>query len=204
MLKLEDLTLRYGKNTVLSHLNHTFEDGRVNAILGASGIGKTTLLHLLANLSRPSEGVIVSTHQKPAYVFQEPRLFPWMTALENVTAVCPNRARALSLLASLFPDTDVQNLYPHELSGGMKQRISLARALAYDADLVLMDEPFRGLDQETKRAVCDLVFKELKGKTVILVTHDEEDLAYCDTVLRMVGTPVTRLKTEKSGTFGNE
>lgn len=204
MLKLENLTLRYGKNTVLSQLNHVFEDGKVTAILGTSGIGKTTLLHLLSGLLRPSEGKVLTDYTRPAYVFQEPRLFPWMTALENLTAVCPDRDRALALLEELFPDSSVAELYPHQLSGGMKQRISLARALLYDPDLLLMDEPFRGLDPETRRAVSDLVFRKARGKTVIFVTHDEEDLIHCDTALRLTGTPVTRIEAEKSGILGNE
>lgn len=204
MLKLENLTLRYGTNTVLDSLHHTFEEGKATAITGTSGIGKTTLLHLLAGLIKPSEGRIVNSHEKLSYVFQEPRLFPWMTVLENITAVCSDEERACSLLQRLFPDTQVENLYPHELSGGMKQRVSLARALAPKPDLLLMDEPFRGLDTETRRLVYDLVLEETRGKTLILVTHDEEDLVLCDTVLRMVGMPVTRLVTEKSGTNGNE
>ncbi|MBQ9086183.1 MAG: ATP-binding cassette domain-containing protein [Clostridia bacterium] len=204
MLNIEHLTLRYQKKTVLSDLSYSFAEGKITAILGASGIGKTTLLHVISGLLTPSEGRIQSSYERCAYLFQEPRLFPWMTALENVSAVCPDKAKALYFLGRLFPDSDISALYPHELSGGMKQRVSIARALAYAPDLVLMDEPFRGLDAETRLATSDLVFQTLREKTVLLVTHDEADLDYCDCVLHMVGSPVTGLESEKSGRVSAE
>lgn len=204
MLILENLSVRYGNRLVLSKVNHTFEDGRISAILGPSGIGKTTLLHAVAALTPPTEGRIHSSYLRPAYLFQEPRLFPWMTALENVTAVRSDRERAEALLRRLFPDDSVLELYPHELSGGMKQRIALARALAYEPDLLLMDEPFRGLDPKTRERVTALLLEELHGKTVLMVTHDREDLSFCHTVLRTVGSPVVALEAEKSGTLSAE
>lgn len=204
MLQLEQLTLQYKEKIVLSRVDHRFEDGRITALLGASGIGKTSLLHALAGLTKPTEGRILSTYERPAYLFQDVRLFPWMTALENVTAVCPDTVAASALLTRLFPGEDVLSLYPRELSGGMKQRVAIARTLAYDSDLLLLDEPFRGLDPDTRGAVRDLILEKAAGKTVILVTHDGEDLAFCDTALRMVGSPVTALLPEKSGTSRSE
>ena len=132
-------------------------------------------------------------------MFQEPRLFPWLTAIENVGLVCSDNNIASELIDALINDTDAKNKYPDELSGGMKHRIAIARALAYDSDIVFMDEPFKGLDIKTRQAVREFVFKKLNGKTVILVTHDTEDLDYCDVVLKMSESPVTRLKAEESG-----
>lgn len=195
MLTLEHLTLGYGKKEILKDVSVSFPEGCVTAITGASGIGKTTLLQAVAGLLRPLSGKILSDYRRISYVFQEPRLFLWMTALENVCAVCSDRDRARELLERLVPDS--AGLYPHELSGGMKQRVSIARALAYETELLLMDEPFKGLDPQTKRSVADLVFESTRGKTVLLITHDREDLRFCDASLAMIGSPVTALHLEK-------
>ena len=104
----------------------------------------------------------------------------------------------------LISDADAKDKYPDELSGGMKQRVSMARALAYDSDLLLMDEPFKGLDPDTRREVCRLVFEQAKGKTVLMVTHDREDLVYCDHLLRLEGSPACSLILEKSGSVTSE
>ena len=128
-----------------------------------------------------------------------------MTALENITVVGADEATAMRYLHALFEDAEeVAKKYPSELSGGMKQRISVARALAYAPDLLLLDEPFRGLDTETKTLVQRLIFNEMQGKTLLLVTHDEADLSLCDKIVRLQGTPVRELILEKSGNRENE
>lgn len=207
MLLLDSLTLRYGEATVLEDLSFEFPAG-ITGIVGASGIGKSTLLHAVAGLKVPDGGKIYSSHERVSYIFQEPRLFPWMTALENITAVGATEERAKSLLSALFDDADeVAGKFPHELSGGMKQRVSIARALAFEPTLLLLDEPFRGLDAEAKAKASALMLQELNsayGKSALLVTHDEADLALCRTVVRMDGTPVRALLLEKSGKAKNE
>lgn len=197
MLRIEDITVRYQKKEILRHVTCSFPEGCTTAIVGESGIGKTTLLNLLAGLLRPQEGKVLSDYRRPAYIFQEPRLFPWMTALENVTAVCHDTKRASAILEQLLPHA--ARLYPHELSGGMKQRVSVARALAYEPDLLLMDEPFKGLDEQTRQAVFDCVFTAMRGKTVLMVTHDRADREACPQILSMQGSPVTTLCLEKNG-----
>ena len=168
-------------------------------IVGTSGIGKTTLLQAIAGLKAPHAGKILSSYKKIAYIFQEPRLFPWMTALENITSVGADEETARQYLRALFGSDEVAKKYPSELSGGMKQRVSIARALAYKPDLLLLDEPFRGLDAETKAETARLLFHQMKGKTLLLVTHDADDLAFCHAVVRMEGTPHVRLVLEKEG-----
>ena len=126
-----------------------------------------------------------------SYVFQEPRLFEWLTALENVSIVS-NKVKAEELL-TLMGLEDSFDKYPSELSGGMKQRVSIARALAYKPDLVLLDEPFKGLDEERRHEVADILFKALKGTTAIIVSHDKEDMKYADTVLTLTSPPKSNL-----------
>lgn len=203
MLKLEHLTVRYGKQVIFEDLNHSFRDGAVTAIVGTSGVGKTTLLRVLSELERPQKGKLRSSYSRVAYVFQEPRLFPWMNALENVKAVCHDEKRARELLGRLISPDDFEK-FPGELSGGMKQRVSIARALAYAPDLLLLDEPFRALDAETRQSALSLVFSELAGKTVVMVTHDREDLDLADEVFSLEGSPVTSLRLVKNGSAEHE
>lgn len=191
MLKLDNITVKYGKNIVIDRLTHTFEDGVTTVILGESGVGKTTLLNIAAGLLRPTEGEVTNTHERISYIFQELRLFPWMTALENVATVSDSEtAQRMLLLMGLEDSLDK---YPAELSGGMKQRVSIARALAYDPDIIFLDEPFKGLDAERRQNVSDVVFDHLRGKTAIMVTHDEADLRYADTVLTLSSAPESKL-----------
>ena len=205
MLTLEHLTLRYEKQTIFDGVNFDFSEGCTTGIVGASGIGKSTLLHAIAGLKKCDGGKILSSHERISYIFQEPRLFPWMTALENITVVGAEEATAMRYLHVLFEDAEeVAKKYPNELSGGMKQRVSVARALAYAPDLLLLDEPYRGLDAETKTVVQRLIFNEMQGKTMLLVTHDDADLSFCDEIVRLQGTPVSALLLEKSGSRENE
>ncbi len=204
MLKIENLTFKYDDKTIIDGLSYTFSDGIVTAITGASGSGKTTLLYLLCGLKNAQNGKIYNDHKKTATVFQEHRLFPWMTAIENITVTGTDISRAKELLKLLFPNEEVDGKYPDELSGGMKQRIAIARALAYEPDFLLLDEPFKGLDKETKAIVADVVFSEMKHKTCILITHDEDDLVYCQEHLSISGNPISRFKLVKSSSMKTE
>ena len=196
MIRLEGVTLKFDEQTVISNLNHTFESGKLYGIIGPSGIGKTTLLNAIAGLITPAHGKIVRNAHKIAYVFQESRLFPWMTALENVECVCHDKEKSEHYLGLLLHEG--KEKYPHELSGGMKQRVSIARALAYDADIVLLDEPFKGLDIEAKQNTVNTVMKFIKDKTSILISHDSDDLRLCDHIYQLDGIPVSSLVEVKS------
>ncbi|MBR2431997.1 MAG: ABC transporter ATP-binding protein [Clostridia bacterium] len=194
MITLENITVKFDSQTVISDLSFTFEDGIFYGISGPSGVGKTTLINLLAGLIKPDVGAVDKGDSKIAYIFQEPRLFGWMTALENVECVCKNKERAEYYLDLLLPDG--KDKYPHELSGGMKQRVSIARALAYDAPVLLLDEPFKGLDAQTKQTVIDTVTEHIKGKTAILISHEPSELALCEKILHTDGSPIKQLVTE--------
>ena len=193
MLKLDNISLKYGKNTVIDSLSYDFAQGKVTLIRGASGVGKTSLLNIMAGLIKPSSGKVTLNAPRIAYVFQEPRLFEWLTVLENVSTVS-DEPRAVEML-SLMHLSDSVSKYPSELSGGMKQRVSIARALAYDADIVFLDEPFKGLDSELRREISDIVFDKLRGKTVILVSHDESDSAYADIELNLYASSLVMVKS---------
>ena len=198
MLKINDLSYKYGKNVIIDKLSYNFECGKVTAITGESGIGKTTLVNLIAELLPTPKNTIVKDFKKISYVFQEPRLFDWMSALENVSTVS-NESAAVRLLSQMGL-ADSLSKYPAELSGGMKQRVAIARALAYDAELVILDEPFKGLDPETRREISKFVFETLNNKTVIMVTHDLQDLEFADVVLELTSAPCSTLKLVKSNT----
>jgi NitT/TauT family transport system ATP-binding protein len=198
MLKIENMSVLYNEHPILKNLSVTFSDGITTGLVGASGIGKTTLLRIIGGLMPPSDGKIISSYERISFVFQEPRLFPWMSALENVTTVCKNESMAKEYLERLHLEPSAFSKFPHELSGGMKQRVSIARALAYGPDLLLLDEPFKGLDPDTKKQTADLLFQEMKGRTVLMVTHDREDYAFCHEIMRFEGVPVSSLILEKS------
>ncbi len=191
MIILDGISVKFGKQTVIDSLSFTFEDGKFYGLTGPSGIGKTTLINAIAGTVVISGGQIIKDTEKVSYIFQDARLFPWLTALQNVECVCKDRRTAEYFLDILLPEG--KNKYPHELSGGMKQRVSIARALAYDAPLVLLDEPFKGLDAETKLSTVRLVTEHLKGRTAILVSHESSELELCDTVYRATGSPIGEL-----------
>lgn len=202
MLKIEKLSVQYKDRPVIQNLSFTFPEQSVIALTGASGIGKTTLLQVLSGLKKPLGGSVITTYRKPAYVFQEPRLFPWMTALENVACVCGNPSQAKFFLEALLPDS--MEKYPHELSGGMKQRVSIARALAYDGDILFLDEPLKGLDPQTHHKTAQILFEATREKTVLMVTHEQDDLAYCQYQIHMEASPVSHLQLVKNSRFSIE
>lgn len=197
MIRLENISVSFDGQDVLKKLCCSFDEGHIHAISGASGVGKTTLLNVIAGLITPSEGRVICDAERISYIFQEPRLFPWMTALENVSCVCGDTEKARYYLELLLPDAC--DKLPAELSGGMKQRVSIARALAYEPTLLLLDEPFKGLDDESKKHTVDVVLEHLKGRTAIMVSHDRDELSLASHVYIAGGAPVTALNEVKSG-----
>lgn len=187
MLKITDLSFGYNDTSVLEHISLSLKEGQILAITGPSGAGKTTLLNLIAGLLPSPEGSITSNFRKSAYVFQDHRLFPWLTVLDNVSIVCDNKEIAKKVLGLLFEDEDILTKFPSELSGGMKQRVSIARAMAYGGDVIFMDEPFKSLDEQTKNKTREALFGYIreKGMSGIIVTHDAQDLPFCDTVIEI-------------------
>ena len=174
-IRLRHVGMAFGEKRIFSDLSLTFSSPGRYAILGPSGRGKTTLLRLIAGLERPVSGeVLLPKDARIAFCFQEDRLLPFKTVRENVSLVCGSDEIAQTWLERVGLGSEGDS-YPASLSGGMKRRAALARALAFDADILLMDEPFRALDEATHVQMRALVCEAAKDKLLILVTHDEAD-----------------------------
>lgn len=186
---VEQVVRRFGERVVLDHLDLTIADDELVILLGPSGCGKSTLLRLLAGLDRP-DGGRVEVPARRAIVFQADRLLPWQRVLSNVTlglhgADAEQRARDVLAEVGL---AGREKAWPKELSGGEAQRVSLARALVSEPELVLLDEPFAALDAITRLRMHDLV-RALRTKhqaAMLLVTHDvDEAIALADRIVVM-------------------
>jgi sulfonate transport system ATP-binding protein len=154
-------------------------DGGVTVVLGPSGCGKTTLLRLVARLEQPDAGT-VRVSGSTGMVFQEPRLMPWLTAAQNVALGRPRGSVDTHRLLALTGLQGFEDALPHQLSGGMQHRVALARALANDPALVLMDEPFAALDHGTREEMQDLLLRVhgATGMAVLFVTHSIDEALY--------------------------
>ena len=181
MLKMKNVTFAFEKQSIFENLSLELKKGEILAIMGPSGYGKTTLLGLASGLLKPQKGEILNSFEKIAYVFQEPRLFPWLTVKENLLAVMDktdeNAEKTVADCLALVDLADAADKYPDELSGGMKSRASLARALSYGGDLFLLDEPFAALDEDLRRDLAIKIkdYLRARGASAILVTHNRED-----------------------------
>lgn len=193
MLEIKQLTKTYNTNTIFKALNLSVADGEVLSIVGPSGIGKTTLIKILAGLETADAGEVRLNEEqlaidgtradaKVGLIFQDFNLFPNYTVIENIMLAPINvsrlsrdaaKAKATALLATLGM-TDKADLYPYQLSGGQKQRVAIARALAMDPKILAYDEPTSGLDEASTKQVAEVV-KTLKaqGVTQLIITHDQ-------------------------------
>ena len=183
MLKIDRLSFSYGKEKILNDFSLELCGNGVYAIMGPSGCGKSTLFSLISGLLKPQSGEIKHDFERISYAFQEGRLIPHMTAEENVNFVLGGKkstlAKAKSALESVGLGDD-SGKYPSELSGGMQKRVSLARAIAFEGDFFLFDEPFAGLDEETKDNIINLIREIGKNKLVLMITHDSAEAEKCE------------------------
>ena len=181
MPKIKSVKKSLGNQTVLQNFSLDFPSTGCVVLMGRSGCGKTTLLRILAGLDAPDEGSLEGFERgRVAMAFQEYRLFQTIDALENARLASPlakedSRVAAVQMLARLgFTETDMQKK-PSELSGGLRQRISVARAFLSERPIILLDEPTKELDFQFREALADLFREQAKTKLVIIVTHLEED-----------------------------
>lgn len=187
MLKLRGISHSYGDLPVLKNRNLTLHPGQRLALMGPSGCGKTTLLRIALGLLKPTVGTVENTFRKTSVVFQEPRLLRWRTALENVNLVLGDGKSTLETARSFLEQvklSDAADKYPRELSGGMQQRVAVARALAADGDLLILDEPFKAMDEALREQIIARV-AETKA-AILLVTHEESEA-------RALGCEIIRL-----------
>lgn len=183
-LRVEDVSVSFGAIVVFQHLYLEITRGEFVAVVGPSGCGKTTLLNLFSQFIKPSSGTVKSAGRLRV-VYQTDSLLPWQTVAENIALGLrqlkneDERKDQLDEMLRLIRLEDFAHHYPHQLSGGMRQRVELARALAGDTDILLLDEPFSSLDYFTRLRMRDELARMLEQlpRTVVLVTHDIEEAA---------------------------
>lgn len=176
---VSDLTKRFGEKTVLDHFSLEIEKGGIFCIMGASGCGKTTLLRIMTGLEKADEGTVGGVEpDRISFVFQEDRLIDHLSALSNVILPLKSDAGAKKAgmeALELLGLKGEEKKRARDLSGGMARRVSIARAMLKEADVVFMDEPFKGLDRDTKDKTISFVKKYAEGKTLIVVTHSAKE-----------------------------
>ena len=208
-LLVDDLEVRFGETTIMEHMSVSIADGEFVAIIGTSGCGKTTLLRTIAGLLPRSSGQILLNEQpivgpeaRVAMVFQHFGLFPWKTVEKNVTYGLdvqnkPDPDGRVNRLLEMMHLADARKKYPFQLSGGMKQRAGIARALCMDPDLLLLDEPLSAVDAITREILQAEVLQMWERQShmnAILVTHDlDEAILMADRVIVLGGPPARTL-----------
>lgn len=193
MIRIRDLTLRYGDKTVLDGFSIDLPDRGVTALAGPSGCGKTTLLRALAGLAAPERGTVSGIDPKrTALLFQEDRLLPWRTVREHIADVLPRGRREEIPRWLAFAELEGEgDAYPAALSGGMARRLALARCAALGGGLFLLDEPFAGVDGERAARILERLRR--LGAPVLLASHQTAVLERCDAVLHLDGPPLRLL-----------
>jgi NitT/TauT family transport system ATP-binding protein len=177
-LKLEGVYKSFEDIEVLQDFNLSIEDKDITCVLGPSGCGKSTLLNIMSGIIKPDRGIVKDSGKKVGYVFQEDRLLPWKTVYENIKLVNKSASdSAIKSLVDLVGLSGFENKYPHQLSGGMRQRCSIGRAFNFEAELLLMDEPFKSLDYDLRlnmvKSLIDIWHKW--NNSVVFVTHEMDE-----------------------------
>lgn len=170
---LDNVTKSYSGTAVIDRENILLPKTGLLLLTGDSGAGKTTFFNLLAGLLKPDSGTLTGFEQaKISYMFQEDRLLPWYTVQENMNIIVPAE-RAAQWLRITGLEAAAQK-FPKELSGGMKRRAALSRAMAYGGDIILLDEPFNGVDAELKNFILQKILSATKDALLIISTHEED------------------------------
>lgn len=200
MIKINRLKKNYDSKKIFNDFNMNIEPYEITCILGPSGVGKTTLFNVISGLTDYEGGEITGIENRNiSYLFQEPRLLPWLTVYENIDIVLKNiypekkRNEVITHHLEMVGLIEYIDNKPEELSGGMKQRLAIARTFAYPSTLLLMDEPFQGLDVKLKNDIIGSFLKlwEKDKRTVLFITHDiEEALKVSDQIYIIQDNPV--------------
>ncbi len=199
-LELKSVNKSFGERNILTDFSLSIAPGSITGLFGPSGCGKTTLLNIMGGILIPDSGLTTGfPDEKKSYIFQETRILPWKTVLGNVLfplsdKMSPEESQVLAhrFLKMVGLERE-ENLYPHQLSGGMKQRVSIARAFAYPGTLILMDEAFQNLDSTLKYNILNAFLEIWKedGRTVVFVTHDIDEAIFLgQKIILLGGTPL--------------
>lgn len=175
MMEIQNINKSFERE-VLKNISFSIKEGEVVFITGESGIGKTTLLHIMMGLMKADSGKVLGIPAKQACVFQEDRLLESLTVLDNLRLVSDASEDALKKECQAVLPEEVLYQRAAELSGGMKRRVAILRAMIADADIIFMDEPFTGLDEETKVRVITYIQQKKQDRTLIIVTHGKKEI----------------------------
>ncbi|MDU2124148.1 MAG: ATP-binding cassette domain-containing protein [Clostridium celatum] len=202
---ISNINCNYEDEIIYKDFNINFDDNKINCIIGKSGCGKTTLLNYISE-------ELLKENRRISYVFQNDSLIPWKNIYNNLKIVVKKHLRGreleneLDTILGLVGLSEFKYYYPYQLSGGMKQRVNLARALIGEPEIILMDEPFKSLDIKCKKDIINIVkkFNLEKKITIILVTHDKEEiLNLADTIFLLGERPVKILYEVKEKDIKN-
>ena len=184
MVSVSHLSKSFESQRVIDDLTFTIPAGARTAVFAPSGAGKTTLIQILAGLQKPDEGSVRVNIDQPVVIFQEPRLFPYMTVEENIflpfklhdRAVTGEIRQSFETWLSVCGLEEFKKHYPYQLSGGMKQKVSLIRGLLQNPSFIMMDEPFQSIGREAKKVIIEHLLNTYPGMTMLLVTHDPNEV----------------------------
>ena len=176
---IRNVSKSFGDKSVLNDFSCTFPEEKISVIMGESGCGKTTLVNIIMGLLKADAGEISGIPSRISAVFQEDCLSEDFSAVSNVRAITGRKVSKANIAAHLaalgLTEKDI-TIPVRDLSGGMKRRVAISRAILADSELVIMDEPFKGLDNDTRKSVIDFVLSETQGRTLIVITHSPEEI----------------------------
>ena len=187
MININNISLSFDDKQIFADFSLVLPSKGIVCLFGPSGCGKTTLFNILAGLISPDNGNITGLENKTfSYVFQSPRLLPWLSVIDNISLVKNNSRTNAERLLKFLDMQNETNAMPNELSGGMKQRVSIARALNYDGDILLLDEPMNGLDAALAEKLWQLIVKQYKDRLVLFITHNKQEAQkYSERIIEM-------------------
>lgn len=217
-LRVEQLSYKYGSKKILHSVDLSLETGKVVSVVGPSGSGKTTLMHLCGGLLNVTLGKVNNRFHKQAFAFQDARLLPWKTALDNIAfslkangiSKKQRHQKAKEIAIQLGLQEEDLTKFPKDLSGGMRQRVAFARALVIEPEILFLDEPFSALDIGLKKELQSLLIKWVSEKnlSIFFITHDlSEAIQLSNEVLVLASNPgriIKRIQLEKPQTQRNE
>lgn len=189
-IMVKNIHKSFNGQEVLNNINMVFVEGKTSCLMGASGIGKTTLAYILMGLLEADSGEIIGIHgKKISAVFQEDRLIEHWDAIKNIMLVCQEDVTSKMVEDNLkeIGLSDYEGKPVKDLSGGMRRRVAIVRAILSEHNMLLMDEPFKGLDESLKTKVINYVKEKSKGKTLIIITHDRDEVEMLEAEVITIG-----------------